>query len=169
MDRPVGNSPGPDSTVSVTGGQLLIALPSLSTMVMMSCASSVPSTDLSVVLSEVNSNAAGMPLLGHAGGRMCKFFVAIPIPLAFRQPEIINQTHGAELASRNAPVVERAPDGFATAPRKTPGTDLVFNRARGFVQTADSHICRDDPPRSNRDDHHTGKPGFKYNRAPSPL
>src|SRR5450759_1354041 len=73
MDGPVGNSPGPDSIASVTGGQLLIALPSLSTMVTMSCASSVPSTEFKVVLSAVNFSAAGMPLLGQAGGGMCRY------------------------------------------------------------------------------------------------
>src|SRR5450631_1576216 len=73
MDGPVGNSPGPVAMASVTGGQLLIGLPSLSTTVTMICASSVPSTEFSVVLSAVSFNAAGTPLLGHAGGGMCRY------------------------------------------------------------------------------------------------
>src|ERR1017187_9444105 len=73
MLDPVGNSPGPDSTASVTGGQLLIGLPSLSTTVTMICASAVPSTESNVVLSAVSFSAAGTPLLGHAGGRMCRY------------------------------------------------------------------------------------------------
>src|SRR6185312_4785145 len=70
---PVGNSPGPDSMLSVTGGQLLSNLPSLSTTVMISCASSVPSTDLRVDLSATNLSAAGTPLVGQSGGGMCRY------------------------------------------------------------------------------------------------
>src|ERR1035437_3898982 len=73
MDGPVGNSPGPDSTASVRGGQLLIGLPSLSTTVTMICASAVASTGSHVGLSAVSFSAAGTPLLGHAGGRMCRY------------------------------------------------------------------------------------------------
>ena len=73
MAGPVGNSPGPDSMVRVTGGQLASAVPSLSPTVTMICASSVPSTDLRIVLSAVSVSAAETPLLGQAGGAMCKY------------------------------------------------------------------------------------------------
>src|ERR1035437_4411026 len=73
MDGPVGNSPGPDSIVSVTGGELLNALPARSMTVTMSCASSVPSTLLSVILSAVNRSPAGVPDEGHSGGGMCRY------------------------------------------------------------------------------------------------
>src|SRR5579862_1991740 len=73
IERPVGNSPGPDSTERVTGGQLLSALPSLSTTVATSWASSVPSACCKVVLSVVSLSAAGAPWTGHSGGGILQY------------------------------------------------------------------------------------------------
>src|ERR1017187_4663514 len=70
MAGPVGNSPGPDSIVNVTGGELLNALPFASTTVTIICASSVPSADFKVVLSAESFSAAGVPPTGHDGGGM---------------------------------------------------------------------------------------------------
>ena len=68
MLGPVGNSPGPDLSVSVTGTLLLMALPVASTTVTSNQASWVPSTAESVVVLEVNERAAGVPALGQVGG-----------------------------------------------------------------------------------------------------
>ena len=73
MEGPVGNSPGPETIARVTGGELFSARPSLSTTVTTSCASSVPFTDFSVVLSAVSLNPAGVPDTGQAGGGMCRY------------------------------------------------------------------------------------------------
>src|ERR1017187_7093968 len=73
MAGPVGNSPGPDSIVSVTGGELLNAFPLASTTVTIICASSVPSADFKGVLSAESFSAAGVPPVGHAGGGMCAY------------------------------------------------------------------------------------------------
>ena len=58
--------------------------------------------------------------------------MAIPIPRAFLQPEIINDARVAFVA-RNRAVVERAPERFAAAPRITPEIRLRFV-ARPFEQ-----------------------------------
>src|SRR5476649_1425461 len=70
MAGPVGNSPGPDSMVNVTGGELLNAVPEASTTVTMICASSVPSADFKVVLSAESFSLTGVPPVGHCGGGM---------------------------------------------------------------------------------------------------
>src|SRR5476649_1222490 len=70
---PEGNSPGPDSRLSFTSGELLMALPFLSKTVTIKCTSSVPSVLLMVVLSAINDNAAGVPSTGHSGGGTCKY------------------------------------------------------------------------------------------------
>ena len=68
MLGPVGNSPGPDLIVSVTGTLLLIGLPLASTTVTKSQASCVPSTADSVVVLDVSFNPAGVPAVGQVGG-----------------------------------------------------------------------------------------------------
>ena len=73
MEGPVGNSPGPEAIARVSGGELFSALPCLSTTVTMSCVSSVPSTDFSVVVSALSFNPAGVPDTGQTGGGMCRY------------------------------------------------------------------------------------------------
>jgi hypothetical protein len=73
IEGPVGNSPGPEMMLSVTGGELLNGLPLASTTVTMSCASSVPSTDWRVDLSAVRRNSAGTPPMGHSGGGIFRY------------------------------------------------------------------------------------------------
>src|SRR3954470_22194348 len=68
MLGPVGNSPGPDLIVSVTGTLLLIALSLASTTVTKSQASCVPSTAESVVVLELSLRPAGVPAAGQVGG-----------------------------------------------------------------------------------------------------
>ena len=68
MVGPVGNSPGPDVTVNVTGTLLLRGLPLASTTWTRSHASCVPSTALSVVVLAVTFSPAGVPDTGQAGG-----------------------------------------------------------------------------------------------------
>src|SRR3954465_10812497 len=68
MLGPVGNSPGPDLIVSVTGTLLLIALPLASTTVTNSQASWVPSTAESAVVLEVSFRPAAVPAAGQVGG-----------------------------------------------------------------------------------------------------
>ena len=73
MERPVGNSPGPDSMVKVTGGELLSGLPFASCTVTRIWASSVASVPWMTVLSAVSASFAGVPGCGHAGGGMCAY------------------------------------------------------------------------------------------------
>src|SRR5271168_2212964 len=70
--RPVGNSPGPDSIVNVTAGELLSGLPAASSTVTRIVESSVASVPSIVALSEVRLNCAGTPDSGHVGGGICR-------------------------------------------------------------------------------------------------
>ena len=70
MLLPVGNSPGPDSTVSVTGTALAICLPEASATFTVTCTSSVPSAGLITFLSADSFTCAGVPFTGHSGGGM---------------------------------------------------------------------------------------------------
>src|ERR1039458_2630983 len=74
MERPVGNSPGPDSIVKVTGGELLIGLPLASCTVTRSWQSAVASAPWIVVLSTVSDSLAGVPFCGHSGGGICRYW-----------------------------------------------------------------------------------------------
>ena len=68
MLGPVGNSPGPEVTVSVTVTLLLTGLPAESTTVTSNHASCVPSTAESVVVLVVSLSPAGVPEVGQVGG-----------------------------------------------------------------------------------------------------
>ncbi len=70
MLLPVGNSPGPDSTVSVTGTALATCLPEASATFTVTCTSSVPSAGLMAFLSADSFTCAGVPFTGHSGGGM---------------------------------------------------------------------------------------------------
>src|SRR4051794_4549467 len=73
MDGPVGNSPGPDSIVNVTGGELRTCRPSLSRTVRMIRQSSVASVPWMVVLSADSLSRAGTPGSGHDGGGILRY------------------------------------------------------------------------------------------------
>src|ERR1700677_3712713 len=75
MDRPVGNSPGPDSMVKVTGGELLIGVPVASCTVTRSWQSSVASVPWIVVLSAISESLAGVPFCGHSGGGIWRYWL----------------------------------------------------------------------------------------------
>ena len=75
MERPVGNSPGPETMVKVTGGELLIAFPLLSSTVTRSWQSSVALVPWIVVLSAVSTSLAGVPSCGHSGGGIWRYWL----------------------------------------------------------------------------------------------
>src|SRR3954453_20741516 len=68
ISRPVGNSPGPDSIVSVTGGELLMGFPPASQTVTMIWQSSVALVPRIVVLSALSRKRLGIPCAGGAEG-----------------------------------------------------------------------------------------------------
>ena len=70
MERPVGNSPGPDTTLIRTWGLLLSLRPVRSSTVTINCTSSVPSALMSRVLLASSLNLAGSPSTGHWGGAL---------------------------------------------------------------------------------------------------
>src|ERR1039458_2632540 len=132
MAGPVGNSPGPDSIVSVTGGEVFPTFPAR--------AHTRPN-NLPVVRSlrrfqrsfvggkfQRGGRAAGWP----CRRRNVRVFVAIPIPRAFRQPEIINDAR-VTFVARDGAMIERAPERFPAAPRIAPEIRLRFV-ARTFEQ-----------------------------------
>lgn len=70
MLLPVGNSPGPDSTVSVTGTALAICLPEASATFTVTCTSSVPVRRADHLLVRGQLHQRGVPFTGHSGGGM---------------------------------------------------------------------------------------------------
>ena len=120
MAGPVGNSPGPETTASVTGGELLNAPARL-----------VHDLDDELgVLRAIHGfqrgrvggelQRGGRAADGPFRRRNVKVFVAIPIPHAFRQAEVVHHPHRAEALAGNAAMIESAPERFAAAPRITP-------------------------------------------------
>lgn len=68
MDRPVGNSPGPEITFKSTAGVEDTAFPEASQTVSHSCTSSVPSVFTPLILLDFNFKHTGLPFPGHSGG-----------------------------------------------------------------------------------------------------
>src|SRR5574344_1251984 len=65
IDEPVGNSPGPDITLSVTSGESVISLPEESRTTTVSCTSSVPSAAIFFTLLACRASLYGTLSTGH--------------------------------------------------------------------------------------------------------
>jgi len=127
MERPVGNSPGPDSMVKVTGGELEMGLPPASSTATRSWQSSVASVPWMVVLSAVRERVAGTPSAGHSGGGCGDIGCGTSTRSAWGCREIIDEAHAAEVAEDGA-VIECAPEALAAAPGVLGRSDVEFLR-----------------------------------------
>lgn len=118
MERPVGNSPGPDKTFSSTTGAQATVLPAESHTVIPSRTSSVPSVFifLSCFLEfQVYRSAFCRPC-----GRSCSgILISVPVPGTLGDSEIINDSHLSQCISGDASMVESAPDSLSATPGKS--------------------------------------------------